>query len=50
MGDGTPSPRLLSQRMRFVIYFSMIFWLALTIVSTADLGATARLFAKIHLG
>ena len=36
--------------MRFMIYLSMAFWLALTIVSTADIGATARLFGKIHLG
>jgi hypothetical protein len=35
-----------------MIYLSMAFWLALTVVSTADIGATARLFAfaKIHLG
>jgi hypothetical protein len=36
--------------MRFLIYLSMVFWIALTIVSTVDLGATARCFAKIHLG
>jgi hypothetical protein len=36
--------------MRFLIYLSMVFWVALTIVSTTDLGATARFFAKIHLG
>jgi hypothetical protein len=26
--------------MRFLIYLSMVFWIALTIVSTVDLGAT----------
>jgi len=36
--------------MRFVIYLSMVFWVALTIVSVVDLGATARLFAEMHLG
>jgi hypothetical protein len=36
--------------MRFLIYLSMIFWLTLTAVSIVDLGAIARLFAKMHLG
>jgi hypothetical protein len=36
--------------MRLLIYLSIVFWFALTAVSTADIGATARLFAKIHLG
>jgi hypothetical protein len=36
--------------MRLLIYLSMVVWVALTVVSTVDLGATARLFAKIHLG
>jgi len=36
--------------MRFVIYLSMVFWVALTVASIVDLGAIARLFAKIHLG
>jgi hypothetical protein len=36
--------------MRFVLYLSMVFWVVLTLVSTTDIGATARLFAKIHLG
>jgi hypothetical protein len=36
--------------MRFLIYFSMVFWVVLTVVSTTDIGATARFFAKIHLG
>jgi hypothetical protein len=36
--------------MRFVIYLSMVVWVALTVVSAVDLGATARLFAKMHLG
>ena len=36
--------------MRFMIYLSMVVWVALTIVGTADIGAIARLFAKMHLG
>jgi hypothetical protein len=36
--------------MRLVIYFSLVFWVVLTVVSTTDIGATARLFAKVHLG
>jgi hypothetical protein len=36
--------------MRFVCYLSVVFWITLTVVSTFDLGATARLLAKLHLG
>jgi hypothetical protein len=36
--------------MRFLVYFSMVFWVVLTVVSTTNIGATARFFAKIHLG
>jgi hypothetical protein len=36
--------------MRFVLYLSVVFWLALAAVSTVDIGATARLFTIIHLG
>jgi hypothetical protein len=36
--------------MRLVLYLSFAFWIALAVVSTFDIGATARLFAKIHLG
>jgi len=36
--------------MRFVIYLSMAFWVALAVVGTVDVGATAKLFAEIHLG
>ena len=49
-GDGRPCLAPNNRRMRFVIFFSMAFWVALTIVSTVDLGATAKLFATIHLG
>jgi len=36
--------------MRFIAFVSVIFWVTLTLVSTIDLGATARLLAKLHLG
>jgi hypothetical protein len=36
--------------MRLVAYISVIFWVTLTLVSTVDIGATARVLAKLHLG
>jgi hypothetical protein len=36
--------------MRFVLYLSMLLWVALSVISTVDIGATARLFAKMHFG
>jgi hypothetical protein len=36
--------------MRFVLYLSVVFWVALAAVSTVDIGATARFFEAIHLG
>jgi hypothetical protein len=36
--------------MRFLLYLSLAFWIGLIMVSAVDMGATARLFAKMHLG
>jgi hypothetical protein len=36
--------------MRFVLYLSVAFWVALAVVSMVDIGATARLFHAVHLG
>jgi hypothetical protein len=36
--------------MRFVLYLSVAFWVALAAVSMVDIGATARLFRVVHLG
>ena len=49
-GDNAPRPRLIPRYMRFMLYLSMLLWVALAVVSTVDIGATARLFATIHLG
>jgi len=36
--------------MRLILYLSVAFWVVLSLVSMVDVGATARLFAAIHLG
>jgi hypothetical protein len=36
--------------MRLLTYISMVLWVTLTLVSAVDIGATARLLAKLHLG
>jgi len=39
-----------TEGMRFVLYLSVVFWVALAVVSMVDIGATARLFHVVHLG
>jgi hypothetical protein len=36
--------------MRLLAYVSLILWVTLTLVSAVDIGATARLLAKLHIG
>jgi hypothetical protein len=35
--------------IRYLLYFLIVAWLALAMVSTVDVDATAKLFAAMHL-
>lgn len=36
--------------MKFVVYLSVAFWVVLTVVSSIDIDATAKLVSELHLG
>ncbi len=50
LGDAARRALLIPRRMRVLIYLSMVFWVAVTVISAVDVDATARLFAAMHLG